>query len=49
MYPPIPPSPPLAPTGVNVVLDVVLASLLLLGGLLVLRLGVRRKPDRPDR
>jgi hypothetical protein len=46
MYGPfIPPGGPLAFTGVDVVLEVFLASILLLGGLLLLRLGVRRNRE----
>lgn len=49
MYTPfIPATPPLAFTGVSVILEVVLASLLVLGGLLLTRLGARRKRDRVD-
>ncbi len=51
MYVPFPPMPPpqLAFTGVSVVLEVVVASLLLLGGLLLLRLGARRTRNRTGR
>lgn len=50
MYGPfLPPAPPLALTGVSVVLEVVLASLMLLGGLLLLRIGVRGNRTRVSR
>lgn len=51
MYVPfVPPGTPLAMTGVSVILEVVVAAFLVLGGLVVLRMGSRRgKRDRVGR
>jgi len=43
------PPPKLAYTGVNVVLEIVVAAVLILGGLVALRLGSARRSKRAKR